>query len=82
VLTDRLVDGVRSRGYEVLGDRSRAEVRSGIVTFRRDDVDPVALGKRLGQAGICVTCRPNGIRVSPHGHNTSADIEALLDALP
>jgi selenocysteine lyase/cysteine desulfurase len=82
VLTDRLVDGVRSRGYEVLGDRSRAEVRSGIVTFRRDDVDPVALGKRLGQAGICVTYRPNGIRVSPHGHNTSADIEALLDALP
>jgi selenocysteine lyase/cysteine desulfurase len=81
-LTDRLVEGVQARGYPVLGDRSRVDVSSGIVTFRREDVDPIALGKRLGKAGICVTYRANGIRVSPHGHNTTADIDALLEALP
>jgi selenocysteine lyase/cysteine desulfurase len=80
-LTDRLVDGVMSRGWTVLGDRSRDEVKSGIVTFSRDDVDPVAFGKRLGAAGICVTYRPNGIRIAPHAHNTTEEIDAILDAL-
>jgi selenocysteine lyase/cysteine desulfurase len=56
-------------------------VKSGIVTFHRDDVDPIALGKRLGAAGICVTYRRNGIRISPHGHNTTDDIDAMLGAL-
>lgn len=81
-LTDLLADGLRALRYGILGDRSREECKSGIVTFRRDDVDPVALGKRLGAAGICVTFRPNGIRVAPHGHNTADDVDALLDALP
>jgi selenocysteine lyase/cysteine desulfurase len=81
-LTDRLAAGLRFRGWSMLGDRSRDEVKSGILTFRRDGVDPVALGKRLQGAGIVTTYRPNGIRVSPHGHNTADDIDALLDALP
>jgi selenocysteine lyase/cysteine desulfurase len=29
-----------------------------------------------------VTYRANGIRVSPHGHNTADDIDAILAALP
>lgn len=81
-LTDRLADGARRAGYTLLSDRSRDDVKSGIVTLRRDDVDPIALGKRLGQAGICVTYRANGIRVAPHGYNTAAEIDALLEALP
>lgn len=80
-LTDRLADGLWARRWTVLGDRSNDAVKSGIVTFRRDDVDPIALGKRLGAAGICATYRVNGIRVAPHGHNTFDDIEAILDAL-
>jgi selenocysteine lyase/cysteine desulfurase len=81
-LTDRLCDGLVSRGYTIVSDRSHDDVKSGIVLFRRDGVDPVALGKRLGEAGICVTYRANGIRVSPHGHNTGDDIDAILAALP
>ncbi|BDE06234.1 cysteine desulfurase [Vulcanimicrobium alpinum] len=80
-LTDRLADGVRRRGYTVIGDRSREAVKSAIVTFRRDGEDAVALGRRLAAAGICVTSRPGGIRAAPHGHNTASDIDALLDAL-
>ena len=57
-------------------------MKSGIVLFRRDDVDPVALGKRLNEAKICTTYRPTGIRVAPHGHNTADDIDAILAALP
>ena len=81
-LTDRLCDGLRSRGYTVVSDRTSDGVKSGIVLFRRDDVDPIALGKRLNEAKICTTYRANGIRVAPHGHNTSDDVDAIFAALP
>jgi cysteine desulfurase/selenocysteine lyase len=82
-LTDHLVDGVESRGYTIAGDRSRDEVKSGIVTFRRDGVDSLDLGRRLQRDhGIVTTYRATGIRVAPHGHNTLSDIDAILDALP
>ena len=79
-LTDRLVDGLDTRGWTVAGDRSRDEVKSGIVRFYRDGIDALALGRRLGEAKICVTYRANGIRVSPHGYNTFDEIDAILDA--
>jgi len=81
-LTDRLAAGLESRGWTIVGDRSRNDVKSGIVTFRRDGVDAIALGKRLGQAKIVTTYRAGGVRVAPHGHNTAAEIDAILDALP
>ena len=82
-LTDRLVDGVLSRGYTIVGDRSRDEVKSGIVQFRRDGVDSIALGRRLQKDhGIVATYRASGLRVAPHGHNTTDDIDAMLAGLP
>jgi cysteine desulfurase/selenocysteine lyase len=81
-LTERLAEGVRARGYAVLGDRSRDDVKSAILTFRKDGVDPIALGRRLGEAGIVTTYRANGVRVAPHGYNTAAEIDAILEALP
>jgi selenocysteine lyase/cysteine desulfurase len=81
-LTDRLADGLRARGYDVLSDRSREDVKSGIVRFRRDATDHAVLGERLARAGIVVTARPAAIRVSPHGYNTADEIDALLAALP
>jgi cysteine desulfurase/selenocysteine lyase len=81
-LTDRLVEGLSSRGWTIAGDRSSDDVKSGIVTFRRDGVDAIALGKRLGQAQIVTTYRATGIRVAPHGYNTAAEIDAILEALP
>ncbi len=79
-LTDELVDGLRSRGCELLTERGEG-ISSGIVTFRVPGRDPVQLGRALGHAGIVTTYRPSGIRVSPHGHNTREHIGALLDAL-
>lgn len=81
-LTDRLAEGLRARGYEVLSDRSREDVKSAIVRFRKPGTDLAALGERLAQAGIVVTARPAALRVSPHGYNTADEIDALLDALP
>jgi cysteine desulfurase/selenocysteine lyase len=81
-LTDRLAAGLESGGWTIVGDRSLDGVKSGIVTFRRDGVDAIALGKRLGQAKIVTTYRAGGVRVAPHGHNTPDEIDTILDALP
>ena len=79
-LTDRLAAGLERLGATVFSER-RDGVSSGIVTFALPGRDPVELGRRLGREGIVVTYRPSGIRVSPHGYNTPAEIDALLDAL-
>ena len=79
-LTDRLVAGLESLGAAILSDRSDGHA-SGIVTFTLEGSDPVALGRALGRDGIVTTFRTSGIRVSPHGHNTPAHIDALLNGV-
>ena len=81
-LTDRLVDGLLARGWTIVSDRSQDDVKSGIVTFRREGVDSIALGRRLNHAQICTTYRASGIRVAPHGYNTADEIDAILHSLP
>ncbi|MBV8601538.1 MAG: aminotransferase class V-fold PLP-dependent enzyme [Candidatus Eremiobacteraeota bacterium] len=79
-LTDRLCEGLARRGARIASVRAEA-ARSGIVTFSLDGVDSLSLGARLAGAGICVTYRANGIRVSPHGYNSADEIDALLELL-
>jgi selenocysteine lyase/cysteine desulfurase len=80
-LTDRLVDGLRSRGATVHTLRGHG-ISSGIVTFTSSGVDPVEQGRALGRKGFVTTYRRSGIRVSPHGYNTAGEIDAFLHEIP
>lgn len=81
-LSQRVRDGARARGWRIAGDAGDdPAVRSGITTVVKDGVDAVALGKRLGGAGIVVTFRPSGLRVAPHGYNDADDVDRFLDGL-
>ena len=80
-LTDRLVDGLRSVGARIASQRGEG-ISSGIVTFSMPGAQSVALGRLLQREGIVTTWRPTGIRVAPHGYNTSAEIDRLLELLP
>jgi selenocysteine lyase/cysteine desulfurase len=80
-LTDRLDAGLRSRGAIVATLRGEG-ISSGIVTFSLPGRDSIELGRGLGARGFCVTFRKNGLRVSPHGYNTTDEIDAFLAALP
>jgi len=79
-LRDRLAAGVRDLGATLL-ERPGGNGASGILTFSMPGRESVALGKALQNEGFVTTWRANGIRVSPHGYNDLAEIDAFIAAL-
>jgi len=77
-LLDRLIAGLPPE--LALGSSLEPAERSGILSVttgspERDD----ALASRLVAAGVIVARRGGGLRISPHWHNTPADIDRFLD---
>ncbi len=58
-----------------------AERRAGIVLFRVDGTDPERLWQRLMQGNIVCAARAQGVRFSPHFHNTEAQLDKAVQTL-
>jgi cysteine desulfurase / selenocysteine lyase len=80
-LTDHLAEGLATRGWTVLSPRDSDAEKSGILLATKDDTDLDAVERALADRAIFVSVRAGALRVSPHGYNTIADIERLLEAL-
>jgi len=78
-LHDRLAEGLRRRGAEIVSPWGPGE-RSGIVVFRLGP-DPEALRGALVERGFIVRVRNNGIRIAPHFYINEDDVDRLLSAL-
>jgi selenocysteine lyase/cysteine desulfurase len=80
-LVERLVAGVDRAGYQLLSPAG-GDARSTLVllTHRDKDRNP-QIHQALRAAGIFIALRDGNLRVSPHLHNTDADIERVLGAL-
>jgi selenocysteine lyase/cysteine desulfurase len=79
-LTDRLHAGLADLGAEFSSERGDG-CSSGIVTFSMPGCDSIELGTALEREEIVTTYRTSGIRVSPHGYNTSEEIDTVLSAI-
>ena len=79
-LGDRLAEGLGSKGYEILGDRTPAS-GAGIVSFRRGDVDSTALVRRLRDRRIIAAPRQGWVRMAPHFYISPAEIDQVLAEL-
>jgi cysteine desulfurase/selenocysteine lyase len=79
-LVDQLIDGLPA-GWRLRSPTAKSQ-RSTLVFLEPDSPDTVdrALG-RLDAAGVDAGERAGKIRVSPHIHNSSEDIDRLLAAL-
>lgn len=55
--------------------------RSGIVTFNLPGHDANTIRRRLESEKIIVRCRAGGVRLSPHGYATTAEVDRLIDEL-
>ena len=79
LLTGLLRDGLQAQGWQVV---TPPAAWSGIVSFIRPEVNPVALAKYLKtQKRIELAVRGGRLRVSPHFYNTPKQIDELLSAL-
>ena len=79
-LTDRLIRGCARAGLDVLSSLAPG-TRSGIVLVGRGGRSVAELQRRVDDARVQVTVRESGVRVAPHGYNTPADIDRVLDAV-
>jgi selenocysteine lyase/cysteine desulfurase len=80
-LSERIATGVKQKGYEVLY-RGCAENASGIVSFRRADVDSAEVVRALRRKGIVLAARQGWIRASPHFYVSEEEVEQSLAELP
>ena len=84
-LTAALRTGLRDKGYTLLGISDAPP--SGITSFRHDTLDMPSLHRELNAVGIATSLRQTRdkqywLRCSPHGYNTSAELDRIIDHLP
>ncbi|MCP4592967.1 MAG: aminotransferase class V-fold PLP-dependent enzyme [bacterium] len=81
-LTDRLVSGLRAKGYRVVSSRQSGE-SSGIVSFVSNVHNLEQIQQHLQtEHRIVIAHRRKRLRASPHVYNTEHEIDQLVDALP
>ena len=76
-LGDQIWGGVKTRGFETLGERS-AETGAGIVSFRKPGVESQLIVRKLRDAGIVAAPRQGWVRTSPHFYIKPEDIDRML----
>jgi len=79
-ITDRLVAGLRDRGFAIVSSRRPGEW-SAIVAATHPDRAPNELARQLHERGIVAAHRAGRLRISPHFYNTPDEIDRLLEAL-
>ncbi len=79
-LGDLIAEGVRHKGYELLGERT-SENGAGIVSFRKADVDSRVIVRRLKEERVLAAPRAGWVRTSPHFYVTPEEIERMLSLL-
>ena len=81
LLTERVIEGVRRKGYQVVSPRGQGEW-SGIVSFVSSKHDHKEIWKRLRkEERIEIAVREGRLRVSPHFYNTEEQVERLVEVL-
>jgi selenocysteine lyase/cysteine desulfurase len=79
-ITNLACERLRSVGAEIISNRS-PEHASGIVVFRLPGRDPAETRARCLEAGIVLSCRGAGLRISPHAYNNGEDVDRLIAAI-
>jgi len=79
-LGDRIADGARELGFELLGRRS-VTTGAGIVSIRKQRLDAQLIVKRLKDKGIIAAPRQGWVRLSPHFYISPEEIDMLIEEL-
>ncbi len=79
MLTDRLIDGLKSKNVSILSPINNINERSGILIFSIGSIDDnYQLYQKLLDNKVIITYREGVLRVSPSFYNNTDDIDKLL----
>lgn len=81
-LTDYLCERLAGREYRIICSRRAGEKSQIVSILPKEGWTPMSLYAHLKKQHILTAPRGSGLRISPHFYNTTAEIEALIDALP
>ncbi|MCA9215646.1 MAG: aminotransferase class V-fold PLP-dependent enzyme [Planctomycetales bacterium] len=79
-IADYAVEKLLAADCHILSPRD-AKHKSGIVTFAVVDENPETIRSQCRAAGVIVSSRGGGVRISPHAYNNEADIDRLVDVI-
>jgi selenocysteine lyase/cysteine desulfurase len=80
-LGDRLAEGARAKGYEILGER-KPGTAAGIVSVRKDGIDSRMVWSKLRDGGVACAPRQGWVRFSPHFYLSPDDVDTVVAELP
>ncbi len=80
LLADRLADGARHKGYQLMIERQPASA-AGIVSFRKEGIDSRMTVAKLREHKIMSAPRQGYIRVSPHFYLETGEVDRVIDLL-
>ena len=75
-LTDVAVELLAAAGATICSPRVDNH-KAGILVFDVPGVEPQVVRKRCEEAGIAVSCRGAGVRISPHAYNDEDELTRL-----
>ena len=81
-LVERLIEGARARGYDVLSPEHGPERTSLVLVSHADRTKNAHIHATLRKRDIEIAYRRGNLRFSPHIYNTTDDIDRALAALP
>ena len=81
-LTTMLVEGLRTRGYEIFSPREHESECSGIISFFSRKHPHSAIIAELEKKNVIIVEREKRLRAAPHFYQGTPQIQALIDALP
>jgi cysteine desulfurase / selenocysteine lyase len=79
--TNHLIAGIDKNDQLTLLSRRQNQLKSGIVTFKHNNIANDVLYQHLQKNGVVCALRGGGIRFSPHFYNTIEEIDKVLEFL-
>jgi cysteine desulfurase / selenocysteine lyase len=80
-LVERLVSGLDPSRYTLLSPREGPSRSILVFVSHRDPARNAEIHRRLKEQGVEVAHRLGKLRISPHLHNTAADVDRVLEVL-
>jgi selenocysteine lyase/cysteine desulfurase len=80
-LADRLAAGAKSKGYQLLCERT-PENGAGIIAIQKAGIDSRKMVHDLKKSGVIAAPRQGWVRLSPHFYISPEEIDRVIELLP